>query len=418
VTDERALRDALQQRAARVTTEPDVANLVHRLTRRSVRVQRIAAATIVLAVIVGPAAGFAVARASQREATSGLTVNGQGSFESTPLPKVASSSGKVSYGGVPVGPPTGLQTPMGRLLSRTSRDGIVLRVYAARVDPPVGEAVPWWHPAPWCFVNRVVQVDASNDLIAGITTGSLYAAPRNGLVVSRTFIGTGEQAPAWVAIVQSSKGTSARATFDDGGTDSASLDGGVAVLAHATTAATDRATLGQHVLRVDILDAAGAVVANESVDDAHLDLAGLGKIGGSDPQCTVPTQLPSPGAHQPRDVATATAAVTQAYETMFNGSLPAADHLANIDDPDGAYAAAARRLGASGQYAAQRHDSRAHVVAVVFTDATHAAVEFEITIGVGGTLGHQLGGAIDVDGRWKVAQGTGCVLLANGGFPC
>ena len=59
---------------------------------------------------------------------------------------------------------------LGRMFARTSGDGTVLRVYGAQLPADTSTAtVPWWKPALWCFPNRLVQVDASSDLVAGTT---------------------------------------------------------------------------------------------------------------------------------------------------------------------------------------------------------------------------------------------------------
>ena len=217
---------------------------------------------------------------------------------------------------------------LGRLFARTSSDGAVLRVYGARISSG-RPSVPWFTPAPWCFPDRVVQVDASNDLVAGVSNGYLTPQPHGDLAASVQFVGLSEHAPIWVAIVQADHGTSVRATFADGGTDSAPLENGVAVLAHRTTA-TDTKTITGQGLHVELLGSGGDVVADTTV---NAQTPGT-YDDQSSAQCVAPTGLPAPGAEQPADVAGATAGVTQAFTDVYNGANSDAVKDAAIDDLD------------------------------------------------------------------------------------
>lgn len=121
--------------------------------------------------------------------------------------------------------------------------------------------------------------------------------------------------------------------------------------------------------------------------------------------------LPPPGV-QPDDVPAARTGVTQAYWTVYDGSRPAVDRVALIDDPSGiivSYAEAPRAMND-----ATLTDLRSDVRAITFDAPDHAWVDYGLAFGVVG-LDSQIGEAVLVDGTWKVTRATVCrdLLLVN-----
>jgi hypothetical protein len=425
---EQQLRRRLTGRAATVAPRGDLDDLVERIAKQRARGRRASAFAMALVVVIGPIAGFGIARATDgstaRSAsthhTSKPAVSKAPTFSATPLPplKANGASSGESLGAAM--PPNGLliapgdQLSLGRMFARTSSDGIALRVYGAAL-PAQPATVPWFTPAPWCSPNRLVQVDTSNDLVAGTSRGYLYEKPQNDLAASSNLVGTSEGAPVWVAVVQSDKGTTARATFADGGSDSAALDDGVAVLAHAVAKPADLQTLQGEKLDVQILDAGGSVVAEAPVYGNGETIFGNG--GDPDPAaCTAPAKLPDPGPEQPADVAAATAGVTQAFADVLTGSSSLAVREAAIDDPHSLDDVYSKLL--SGSFAQYVKTAVPHVRNVVFLSATEAAVEYDVSIPNYTDLNGQFGEAVFSGGRWKVTRETFCTQIGMAGVSC
>jgi hypothetical protein len=427
---EQQLRRRLTGRAATVAPHGDLDDLVERIAKQRARGRRASAFAMALVVVVGPIGGFALARATTGSAAAKTAAKPVANhltttpkFAATPLPQLKPTtqpglglanggSPQISMGINGQGPImiAGGDVDLGRLFARTSNDGAVLRVYGARISS--GQpSVPWFTPAPWCFPDRVVQVDVSNDLVAGVSNGYLTPQPHGDLAASVQFVGLSEHAPIWVAIVQADKGTSVRATFADGGTDSATLDNGVAVLAHRTTA-TDATTLTGQGLHVELLGSAGDVVADTTV---NAQTPGTYDDQSSS-QCVAPTTLPAPGAQQPADVAGATAGVTQAFTDVYNGADSDAVKDAAIDDLTGVDAV--RSQLRSGPYADEAKGAIAHVTGVVFLSETTAAVSYDIDIAGYSSFTGRLGEAVFTGGRWKVTRGTYCNDVAMAGLTC
>jgi hypothetical protein len=424
---EQDLRRGMSGRAASVVPLTDLEDLVERIASDRARNRRVSAFVLALVVIVGPIAGFAVARtsdtspakAAQRAPRSKVTTAPR--FAPTRLPALKTTPGasqKVTASALSadraalnsvqrdlVAPNQSLS--LGRMFARTAGDALQLRVYGARLAPQTS-GVPWWSPPPTCFPNRIVQVDASNELVAATAQAYLYATPSNGLIAAVNVVGTSEASPVWVVVVQSDKGTTARATFAGGGSDASALNDGVAVLGHAVAGRVDAKSLLQETVHVEILDAHGAVVADTSVTAS--DTPALGAPIPRPAECTAPTKLPAPGAEQPADVATATAGVTQAFTDAYNGTSSLAVREAAIDDPSGVgtvYAALE-----SGSFAQQVNTAVPHVRDVVFLSATDAAVQYDVVIPNYSDFNGQFGEAVFTGGRWKITRGTFCTAVA------
>jgi hypothetical protein len=425
---ERELRRGMSDRAAAVAPVADLEDLVERIARDRSRQRRVSAFVLALVLVVGPIAGFTVARASngspaqsaQRVSRSKSTVVPKPRFAPSPLPELKTTPNTQKADALSVdravgsvgtrtqarllGPSQPLS--LGRMFARTAGDGLQLRVYGARV-PSDSSGPPWWNASPTCFPNRIVQVDASNALIAATTQAYLYATPRNGLVATVQVVGTNEQSPVWVLVVQAAKGTTARATFPGGSSDSSALDGGVAVLGHAVVGGAGAATLPQQKVHVEILDSHGSVVSDASVaegDNPTLD------DPTPRPECIAPTTLPAPGAEQPADVAAATAGVSQAFTDAYSGTSTVAVREAAIDDPSGVDAVYAELE--RGSFAQQVNTAEPHVRDVVFLSATTAAVRYDIVIPNYSDFNGQLGEAVFTGGRWKITRRTFCAAVS------
>ena len=289
---DRRLRQRLTDQASGVAPSPDLEDLVERIARDRSRGRRIATAALALVVIAGPIAGFAVARASQgssvrtadRREPPPPTTTSVGRFAPTRLPKIEADAVPFAAQSDKVLAATraqalsdrallanGAAVTLGRMFARTSAAGIEMRVYGAVLPAPASAASP-------CVPDRLVQVDASDALVSGVAQGYLLVKPPNRVFATVGFVGVSETSPIWIAVVQSDTGSSVRATFADGTTDSTALTKGLGVVGHTVAASTAAATLDQQPLRVELLDAAGRVIARVSVTalDSALIARGLG----------------------------------------------------------------------------------------------------------------------------------------------
>jgi hypothetical protein len=423
---EQQLRRRLTGRAATVAPSTDLGDLVERIAKQRSRGRRASAFAMALVVVIGPIAGFGLARATDGTAAPSATARHRSKaptskFDATPLPPLKSNGvanlgvaqkTAVSPYGLMIVPSE--QLSLGRMFARTSGDGVVLRVYGAQL-PLQPSTVPWFTPAPWCSPNRLAQVDTSNELVAGTSQGYLYEKPQNGLAASASFVGTSEGAPVWVAIVQSDRGTTAHATFADGGADSFALRDGVAVLAHAVAKPAPLTTLQGQKLHVQILSAGGSVVGETTVYPNGSPAFGNG--GDSDPAaCNAPAKLPNPGSEQPADVAASKAGVTQAFTDVYSGGSALAAREAAIDDPHGLEAIYAQLF--SGSFGAQVKAAVPNVRDVVFLSATRAAVAYEVASPGFQLLSGRFGEAVFTDGRWKMTRATFCNDVSLAGVSC
>jgi hypothetical protein len=126
--------------------------------------------------------------------------------------------------------------------------------------------------------------------------------------------------------------------------------------------------------------------------------------------------LPEAG-EQPADPVAAEEQVRTAYVTLFDAARPREERARFVERPD-VWVPANQSL-AEGQYGQAVRDQRAEVDHIVFTSPTHAAVRFRLV--ASSELvpqDHRIGDAVLVDGRWLVAIGTPCDLIAMAGISC
>jgi len=142
---------------------------------------------------------------------------------------------------------------------------------------------------------------------------------------------------------------------------------------------------------------------------ATLPLAGCG--GASKPAAG---GAPTASSTAPADPVAATAEVKQSWATFFDGSRPAAERAALVED--GAHLAQALALGAKDPSSTR---TRATVTAVTFTSPRQAAVTYNLSVAGNQVLTGAQGQAVLDQGRWKVSKFTFCQLLAlgSGGTP-
>ena len=130
----------------------------------------------------------------------------------------------------------------------------------------------------------------------------------------------------------------------------------------------------------------------------------------------------SPSVHAPVQATSVTdrnvarAEVAGAYMTVFQPGATDAQRLALIDNPRGLQPA----INALRIYASESalETVRVHVDRATFSDATHAAIAFTVTsthsASFDGVM-HKQGGAVYVDGKWKLTRASFCTVMAEAG---
>jgi hypothetical protein len=450
---ERDLRDDLTRRAAAVEPPPaDWDDLTARMSRRQRRSRAWLSAGLVVALVAGPLAGFAIAQSLDEEPGARISAGAAGSDRAVAtaesgLARTASSA----VFGVASGPVT--------KLFRRSTDGIVIRAFTTPNSSPCqGDG---WCPPPSCFPDAQVTGQLSTDDAVGVAWGSHYGGTAPALRVSGVsqFGDNGEGSPVRWVVAQAGAGVkTVRVSFAGGGTDEMAPVDGVVVLA----ARADPAQTGG---TVEALDGAGAVVGRADADATET-MLGVGFVpagairlegGGSggdtsvtttvappagatdpasEPSTTVvqpgvvaspdgalpaecsppPPTLPAPG-EQPADPGAARAAVTDAFTTAYAGGV-GSDDAKRAAVQDGDALAETMDAARSGGFAQQVKDAHAVVTEVVFTSPTEAAVRYDIKIENYTNFDGRIGKAVLVDGRWKVARVTVCADLSLAGVTC
>ena len=127
-----------------------------------------------------------------------------------------------------------------------------------------------------------------------------------------------------------------------------------------------------------------------------------------------PPPLPVAGLEQPYDRAGAYGAIVQAYTDAFTPTEQAVKDAAIVRSPG--MRAAAEQVRA--RYPEAVATTTVEVGDVVFLSPTEALLHFELRYTGGALAGVRRGGAVLVDGRWKVPSETICEVLAFGGGRC
>jgi len=451
------LRDSLRHRAASVDVQPDLDDVSARGASRDRRTRRFLTAGLVVALIAGPLAGFAIG--SARDDGGGDVAIGTGADGQ----EIAMGAGDVSRSSAAFG--SGM--PLERLFLRTSADGVEIRAYrsspiaADRPLPATCEPGTECPTAPECFDTfepPLITGELSTEAAVTVATGTVGATSGSDpdLAVSTGnwgAFGVEEAAPArWVIASVNESVVRVRATFPGGTTDEMEPVDGVVVLASQVAdpnagggALEGLAADGSVVQWIDLTPGSGAM-ANASTSDlpgafsgsaesrAVLRLESSSNAGdgsssasssvsgstGSAGICApvpvpMPQQpLPEPG-EQPTDPAAARAAVELAYSISYDGTKSPEEKAQYQDGPTGI---TPEQIAGSG-YGDQVSDASGKVTDVVFTSPTTASVRYDIAVAnwVNQFPG-RVGEAVLVDGTWKVARATICNDLSLAGAVC
>lgn len=128
-------------------------------------------------------------------------------------------------------------------------------------------------------------------------------------------------------------------------------------------------------------------------------------------QATPPTQPPTGGATQPENLAGARQSVVNAFETVYNGSLPIQNRLDLIEDSADIGEVLKQAGSAPGGQALM--SVRARVEKVTFNSPTDATVQYSITVSGAAPNAGRLGESQLVGNTWKVARIGVCLDLQS-----
>jgi hypothetical protein len=450
------LRDSLRRRAASVDAQPDLDDVVERTAHRDRRTRRLLTTGLVVALIAGPLAGFAIGRADDRGGSDVATGGGR---------EFAATAGDAPQSSLAVG----VGGPLEKLFFRTSADGVEIRAYRSAPTatdlpaPACGPGEPC--PAPECSqtvtTEAMITGELSTDAAVAVATGS--AGETSGddpdLSVSSGSwgsFGVAEAAPArWVIASVNESVVRVRATFPGGTVDEMEPVDGVAILASrvadpdaAGATLEGLAADGSVVKRIDVTPGFGGMATGSSSSssagvsaDARAELRVESSAGGSSssanarssvsssasgapdvaascvspptPQPPVAPTLPAPG-DQPADPAAARDEIERVYTVALDGSVHD-DALKIATVEDGARLLATMQAAAQGPNGAA---AQARVDDITFTSPTEASVRFAIVVPGSTTFEGMTGRAVFTDGTWKVARETVCQTVSLAGAVC
>ncbi|HEX3394172.1 MAG TPA: hypothetical protein VHS52_06560 [Acidimicrobiales bacterium] len=286
---------------------PSADTLTDIVARYRRRRTRMLGGALVVALLAGPAAGFAVGRARRG---SGQTVATAGGGRA-PIPRQDNASSSASGGGVSMGMTSnGMQfsvtgdDPLGppkRVFVRDASDGIRVRVY-------LHQYTSWVEPGERaeCSPKQYLDVQVSDDVMAENVQSPLFAAtpaPRPVTVVGSDTVGEEEGSPVDVVTLRTATNVArVKATFIGGVVDEMAPVDGSAVLAGHGPATSKGPTGGT----LTALNAAGKVLAT-------VDLASPAGRPTMPAVCATPMLPPGvPSAGSPPPVSTAPATVAPA----------------------------------------------------------------------------------------------------------
>lgn len=310
-------------------------------------------------------------------------------------------------------------TELALLERRTTAEGITIRSYLG--SDPFTCSEDQWCPPPECRTGSGVMTAISTDRM--VAQGG--SSKRPDVIAPPAYIagwGTGGQAEGdpvvWVTVRVPEETTRVELLRDGPPRDVAPAVSGWAIVA---TRWRDGDPVHVHedsgyvstapdVSELVVVAAAGdKVLARLPVGDEG------GWYGTLPGQCEPPgPPLPAPG-EQPADPDAAREAVRAIYAQAWNHTSSREDKLDAIHQPTGVERAMEQAAASYGQAVGS---TVVEVGDIVFTSPTQAQLHFRLTYTGAPSLGHRVGGAVLVGGRWLVLRGTYCEVLSMAGAAC
>ena len=312
----------------------------------------------------------------------------------------ASLGATIPYGrsdnpGLPTGPLTSV--------SRRVAGAVTLRLFAASpnaaqaCDPYTTQCIP-----AWCQTTSALALELSTDTIAAREISeNIGVGPGSHLsVLDSVTEGTSEGDPVQVVLAKVAEDVDHVQFAIGSGKDVTAPVQGLVALALSSPQAAGTLTA---------YDASGTALQQVQIPAAPTQTS-----TDCQPQ---PIKLPTPGV-QPADRPAAVEAVRAAFTNAFTHAPPGGDiyhGLATVQDGDQLHNAVDQVRKA---FPTAFDTITVTIGDMVFTDPTHAVVQFTPTYSQGAPYGKQNGTAVLVDGKWLVTQATYCGLLRFGGATC
>jgi hypothetical protein len=438
------LRARLSQRADMARPEPDFDAVATRAARVDSRQRRALTIALALVLVAGPALGFVVGRGSEGSGADVAASGGDGTDQDDATDDVGTTaggapsmagptfaskgaaadvfSGRESVGGMSIAPDGSIQ-PAERLGLRTTADGVDIRLYRSTYPESwygAMEAPPWapdWEPTGVCGPTGAAMAGMSSEFAVGESYLELWPDPPQATASYGAF-GLEQSDPHWWVMLQTPPNvTEVEARFEGGATDTMEPIEGISILvARAGEPGNDPWTpRGTVVLR----DASGGTVEEVALGQALMERSyAPWNDEDFEARCTPPPPPPPelpPAGEQPADVAAASAAVTEALESSFDGSLTREQRNEYFHDPTGEARDAGAQAGEAFPDAVA--SAKAHVKALVFTAPDTAVVRFDLDTSMS-DFNDQFGEVKLIDGSWKVTDRTLCAMASYGGGSC
>jgi hypothetical protein len=312
------------------------------------------------------------------------------------LPAMPNVPGEIEgYPELPTGPLTSV--------SRRVAGPVTLRLFttsptaAQACDPYTSQCIP-----DWCQPTSQLALELSTDAIAAREiTENIGVGPGSHLSVLNSLSeGTNEGDPVQVVIAKAADDVDHVELAIGSSKDVATPAHGLVALALSGPQAAGTLTA---------YDSGGKSLQQVQIPSGRTQL-----LSDCQPQ---PIKLPKPGV-QPADRPAAVEAVRAAFENAFTHAPAGGDvyhGLATVQD--------GAQLHSAVDQVRRNFPTAFDTITVttgdiVFTDPTHAVVQFTPTYTQGAPYGKQNGTAVLAGGKWLVTQTTYCGLLRFGGATC
>jgi hypothetical protein len=330
------------------------------------------------------------------------------SAATTLAPVSGTANGLSSSGMVPIGPDGGPgypEFPTGPLTSVTRRVAgpVTLRLFTTAsnavqtCDPYTSQCIP-----EWCQPTSQVALELSTDTIAvREVTENIGVGPGSHLsVLNSVTEGTDEGDPVQVLIAKATDDVDHVELAIGSRKDTSSPVHGLVALALSGSQATGTLTA---------YDSGGKALQQWQLPSGRTQF-----LSECQPQ---PIKLPKPGV-QPADRPAAVEQVQAAFQNAFTHAPAGGDvyhGLATVQD--------GAQLHNAVDQVRRNFPTAFDTITVttgdiVFTDPTHAVIEFTPTYSQGAPYAKQNGSAVLAGGKWLVTQATYCGLLRFGGATC
>lgn len=283
---------------------------------------------------------------------------------------------------------------------------VAVAVTAVGIAPPdmppgTGSEVGWTPPA-WCNPIGGFRLTMLFQDAVGVSNGSRYGEPRDGLSATLFSSGYAEGVPFRALVLNVADDvTSATATWEDDATDTAIPANGWVVLA----------TPGQASGKFDIVlqTAVGerTIPWNELPQD--------GDLAWQKDCSPPPPELPDPG-EQPDDAAAAEAEIRANFIALFDRDVAFGDEAEQLLDDTTGVQDALDQLEAGGFADAAQTSSRT-MTDLVFVSPDEAWFRYDLET-VFADFPSRFGIAYLIDGQWRIARAVICQDLALAGAYC